>query len=140
MRSMAAPCSVPMIAEYDALRFIFAAYRGNIFASLERPGYLTEHLARISESVGVRFDPPESMVDLLGNIEMARGTTKAIALFTLNTDRYPASPKAWGSLAKAQLTAADTTQAIAALRRVLALMPGQPAASELLKRVGARRP
>ncbi|MEP7382799.1 MAG: alpha/beta hydrolase-fold protein, partial [Gemmatimonadota bacterium] len=131
--------SVPMIAEYDALRFIFAAYRGNIFASLERPAYLTEHFARISESLGVRFDPPESMVDLLGNLEMARDTTKAIALFTLNTDLYPASPNAWGSLAKAQLTAADTSQAIAALQRVLALKPGQPAATDLLKKVGARR-
>lgn len=132
--------SVPMIAEYDALRFIFSAYRGNLFASLERPAYLTEHFARISESLGVRFDPPESMVDLLGTIEMGRDTTKAIALYALNTELYPASPKAWGSLARARLAAGDTTHAVAALQRVVALKPGEPAATEQLKRIGVKKP
>lgn len=131
--------SVPMIAEYDALRFIFSAYRGNLFASLERPAYLTEHFQKISESLGARFDPPESMVDLLGNIEMSRDTTKAIALFTLNTELYSASPKAWKSLADARLAAGDTTRAIAALQKVVSLKPGQPAATELLRKVGGKK-
>ncbi len=132
--------SVPMIAEYDALRFIFSSYRGNLFASLERPAYLTEHFQKISESLGAHFDPPESMVDMLGSIEMTRDTTKAIALFSLNTELYPASPKAWKSLADARLASGDTTRAVTALQRVVALKPGQPAATELLRKVGTRKP
>jgi len=132
--------SVPMIAEYDALRFIFSSYKVELLKSLERPAYITEHFAKISESLGVRFTPPEPMVDLLGTIELGRDTTKAIALYQLNTELHAASPKAWMSLANAWMARGDSAQTVAALDRVLALRPGHAGATAMLGKLRARRP
>src|SRR5215207_5645414 len=46
--------SVPMIAEYDALRFIFDAYNVSLAQAIENPGYLAEHFARASASLGYK--------------------------------------------------------------------------------------
>lgn len=86
--------SVPLIAEYDALRFIFDGYRLDLARSLERPRHVVEHFARVSALLGYPMKPPESLVDMLGQFQMARDTTKAIALFSLNAELYPASPRA----------------------------------------------
>ena len=132
--------SVPLIAEYDALRFIFASYRGDLFRSIDRPAYVTGQFARISQELGVQFTPPEPMLDLLGRIAMGRDTTNAIALYELNTALHPASPNAWMSLAAARAARADSTRARAALDRVLALRPGHTEAIALRDKLRTRRP
>lgn len=123
--------SVPLIAEYDALRFIFAPFKGNLMQALARPSYITEHYARISRELGVPFTPPESMVDLLATVQSGQDAAKAVALYRLNTELYPTSPKAWVGLGGALLASGDTANATAALDRALALRPGYAAASAL---------
>ena len=85
--------SVPLIAEYDALRFIFAPYKLNLARALGSAAYVKVHFAAVSASLGYTVQPPESMVDLLAHIEMSQDTTKAIELFQLNADLYPGSPQ-----------------------------------------------
>src|SRR5205814_9522590 len=72
--------SVPLIAGYDALRFIFAAYRAELFKALDRAEFVKEHFAGVSASLGITMLPPERMVDMLGHIDLSRDTAKAIAL------------------------------------------------------------
>jgi uncharacterized protein len=123
--------SVPLIAEYDALRFIFAGYKGNLMQALDRPQYITEHFARVSRELGVPFTPPESMVDLLAMLQSTQDKAKAVGLFQLNTELHPASPKAWAGLGGALAATGDSARAIAALERALALKPGYQAAVAL---------
>jgi len=131
--------SVPLIAEYDALRFIFAGYKGNLMQALETPQYITEHFARVSRELGVRFTPPESMVDLLAMIQAGQDKAKAVALYQLNTELHPASPKAWAGLGGALMATGDSAKAIAAVDRALALKPGYPAAVEMRGKLRAGR-
>ena len=131
--------SVPMIAEYDALRFIFSAYAGDFAKSLARPAYVTEHFAAVSASLGVTMNPPEPMVDLLGQIAMSRDTTKAIALYRLNTELTPNSPHAWSALGDAWMAKGDTPQALTAFEKALALKPGDAHAAEMVRKVKGRK-
>jgi predicted alpha/beta superfamily hydrolase len=131
--------SVPLIAEYDALRFIFAGYKASLAQALEHPAYITEHFARVSRELGVRFTPPESMVDLLAMIQSGQDKDKAVGLYRLNTELHPASPKAWAGLGGALMATGDSARAIAAVERALTLKPGYAAAAELRGKLRAGR-
>ena len=132
--------SVPLIAEYDALRFIFAPYNVNFIEALERPGYLTEHFAQVSAALGYTVLPPERMVDLLGHAELSRDTTKAIDLFRLNAELYPASPKVHDALGDGWMAKGDFKQAIAFYEKSLALRPGNQHAKEMIRKMREGKP
>ncbi|MEP7347099.1 MAG: alpha/beta hydrolase-fold protein, partial [Gemmatimonadaceae bacterium] len=124
--------SVPLMAEYDALRFIFDGYKANLLMSLDRPAYITEHFARVSARLGYQMAPPESMVDLLGTIELSRDTTKALALLQLNTELYPKSPHAFVKLGDVRKAKGDAAGARSAYERALAINPQNQRAKEML--------
>ena len=60
----------------------------------------------------------------------------AVALFEMNSRRFPDSANAWDSLGEACLTAGDRERAIAHYRRSLELDPGNENAREVLDRLG----
>lgn len=115
--------SVPMIAEYDALRYVFAGYHVDIVRALDDPTYFTTHFAEISRRLGVTMRAPEAMVDQLATYALTRDTTKALALLQLNADNYPDSPHAFTALGDAAETHGEKARALAAFRRVLQLAP-----------------
>jgi predicted alpha/beta superfamily hydrolase len=127
--------SVPMIAEYDALRFIFAPYKVDFMRALERPKYLTDHFAEVSQTLGYEFKPPERMVDFLGHIELGRDTTKAIELFQLNAELYPTSPKVYDALGDGFMAKKDIAKATAWYEKSLALNPKNDHAREMIKKM-----
>jgi hypothetical protein len=131
--------SVPMIAEYDALRFIFDGYKANLMQSLDRPSFIVEHFAKVSARLGYQMLPPEGMVDLLATIALSRDTTKALALLQLNTELYPKSPHAFTALGDKTLARRDTTRARAAYERALAVSPGNLRAREMLAKLKGDR-
>ena len=132
--------SVPLIAEYDALHFIFASYKASLTAALDRPGSLTEHYAKVSASMGYEVLPPEFQLDLLGQINMSRDTTKAIEAFRMAADLYPTSPHAHASLAGAWQAKGDTKKAMAEYERTLALKPGDANAKAMIEKLKAAKP
>jgi hypothetical protein len=132
--------SVPLIAEYDALRFIFGSYQPSLWKSLDSPAYLREHFAAVSRDLGYRVLPPESAVDLLGQIQLMRDTAKALELFQMNAELYPASPHAYESLGAAWAAMRDTTRAIASYEKALALNPRDQRAREAIQKLRAGRP
>ena len=127
--------SVPMIAEYDALHFIFSGYKGDLVKAIDRPAYVREHFAQVSAQMGYTQLPPESMVDLLGQVAMTQDTAKGLELFTINTELYPSSPNAWASLGAALTTKGEKVKAIAAYERALALKPGRAAWRDALSKL-----
>ena len=116
--------SVPMIAEYDALRFIFDSYNVSLAEAIERPSYLTDHFARVSAALGYRVDPPEDVTDLIGRVALGRDTTAAIRILEMNAKLYPSSASALTSLGDAWVAKGDTTKAIGYYERAAAMRPG----------------
>lgn len=131
--------SVPLIAEYDALRFIFADYKSDLFKSLEQPAFITEHFARVSAKLGYRVLPPERMVDQFGQIALSRDTTKAVALMRLNAELYPRSSHAFVALGNTLVAKHDTTGARTAYGRSLELDPGNQRARDMLAKLTGGR-
>ena len=132
--------SVPLIAEYDALRFIFAAYKADLFKALDRAAFVKEHFARVSASLGFTMLPPERMVDMLGHLDLSRDTAKAIDLFQMNADLYPASPKAWDALAEGWQAKGDAAKAIGFYEKSLALNPKNQHAKDMIRKLKETKP
>ncbi len=126
--------SVPMIAEYDALRFIFDGYKPDVMKILDRPALMSEHFAAVSAKLGYPVRPPEKLVDRIGQIALGRDTTKAIALMQSNADLYPQSAHAFSALGTMLMAKRDTARARVAYQRSLELDPkSQPVRDMLLK-------
>jgi uncharacterized protein len=124
---------VPLIAEYDALRFIFAGFTLDVQRAIERPAFISEHYARVSTLLGYRVLPPEAMVDRLGLA--VTDTAQVVALRRMNTELYPSSGRAWAVLGTTLLARRDTAGAVAALERSLAVRPTNKSTQEMLRKL-----
>ena len=127
--------SVPMIAEYDALRFIFDSYNVALLEAIERPGYLAEHFAKASAVLGYRMDPPEDMVDLVGHVAIGRDTTAAVQLLEMNAKLHPTSANAVASLGDVWLAKKDTAKALEFYEKSLAMRPGLQRAKDAVRKL-----
>ncbi|GLU55208.1 periplasmic siderophore cleavage esterase IroE family protein [Dyadobacter frigoris] len=100
--------SVPLISEYDGLRFIFDFYKlpSGTEASFFNPDdksdasqILTRHFQMVSQHLGYRMLPPESLVSIFANtLQENYLSIKALSLFKLNAFNYPDSYSALSSL------------------------------------------
>jgi hypothetical protein len=89
--------SVPLIAEYDAIRFIFNYYHLSLFYN----GYRNiENLyENVSKHFGYKVKPPESMVNELAYTDLYfKHFDEALYLFKLNVINYPESYNAYDSM------------------------------------------
>lgn len=124
--------SVPLITEYDALRFLFPWYRLKGLDQFFMEGAeddpekllakLDEHYKRVSEHFGYQVPPSESDVNSLGyaSMQMNRPAT-AKAMFELNIRNYPESANVYDSMGDFYLDQEDTLQAIEQFKRALEL-------------------
>jgi predicted alpha/beta superfamily hydrolase len=132
--------SVPLIAEYDALRFIFASYQADIAKALEGPAYLTTHFANVSATLGYDVRPPESIVNGFGNSVLLLDPAKSIEFFRMNTELYPGSSRAFAALGDGLLAKGDIKQAIANFEKSLVLNPKNQHAADMIKKLQAATP
>jgi predicted alpha/beta superfamily hydrolase len=127
--------SVPLIAEYDALRFIFDSYKLDLQKAARRPALIPEHFAKVSAALGYPVRPPEKLVDRIAGFD----TSATVAILSLNTTVYPKSAHAFQVLGSALLVRHDTTKARAAFTRALELDPQNQSAKDALSKLGAAR-
>jgi hypothetical protein len=128
--------SVPFIAEYDALRFIFEGYRVPLGRVLAEPALLTEHFRDVSTRLGKTFGPSERMTMLLATVAVQQDSAKAIELAELAMELHPGSrrpPELLGDLWAAR---ADTARALGYYERALARSPGNETLREKLDKLG----
>lgn len=79
--------------------------------------------------------PPEGPVNVLGyELSQAGRHDDAIAVFRLNTELHPDSANTWDSLSDGYLAAGRRDEALAAVRRLLELLPADPARDTELER------
>ena len=120
--------SVPLVSEYEGLRFIFDYYRFNLTAKEftdSTAGVVAKfknYYALVSKEMGYKFSPPEQNINYLGYDAMSKKQyTKAGAFFRMNMDYYPKSSNVYDSYADALVAQKDTASAIAYYKKALAI-------------------
>ncbi|MEZ4993855.1 MAG: alpha/beta hydrolase-fold protein [Saprospiraceae bacterium] len=132
--------SVPLIAEYDAFRFIFASYQFRIsyedYIDPESDMYerVIDHYRRLSAEWGYRIRPQEDFVNNLGHAFLNLDQfAVAGQLFQLNVENYPTSFRVYDSLGDYYRTLGDKENAITNYRRALSLNENASSAAKLEK-------
>ena len=128
--------SVPVIAEYDALRFLFDGYGAPLQQIIEEPAQLTEHFRKVSEGLGADFRPSEAMIRLLSQVTLARDTAKAIEFGEIRTELYPESFRAWEFLGDVWAAKGDTAKARVCYEQALEKGADPAAIREKLDKLG----
>lgn len=100
--------SVPLIAEYDGLRFLFNFYdfpkgfQSDVMdknAKIDISAVFRDHYANISKRMGYQILPPENMVNQAAYYLMVAGLNdRAYALLDLNIKNYPDSFNVYDSM------------------------------------------
>jgi len=130
--------SVPMIAEYDALRFIFDGYRAPLLQMLEQPDQLLEHYRAVSERLGATFTPSERMLQLLASVGMQRDTAKAIELGEIRARLYPESHRALEFLGDAWAARGDKAKARSYFEQAIAKGGNAASIGEKIDKLGGQ--
>jgi hypothetical protein len=131
--------SVPLISEYDALRFIFADYRVPLQRVIAEPAFLMEHFQSASERLGETFRPSETLVRRLAQAMLGQDTTKAIAFGEIRVELYPESSRAYEFLGDVWAAKGDVEKARVYYEDALARSPDDDAIREKLNELGVAR-
>ena len=135
--------SVPLISEYDGLRFIFSWYR----LKLSPPDFMSadtgivqkyrRHYQAVSKELGYKVAPPEMQINGLGYFILSqKHYQKAAALFRMNIENYPQSGNTYDSYADALLEMKDTAGAIANYKKAYAITKAEETKQKLDKLSG----
>lgn len=120
--------SVPLIATYDAIRFIFQFnqlklsipdqinFNKAVFTKIEK------HFDNVSQHLGYKVNVPENLVNAYGYQSLGKKDMDLAGyLFQLNVVNYPQSPNVYDSLGDFYEANGDKKNAIANYEKVLSL-------------------
>ena len=120
--------SVPLITEYDGLRFIFDYYplkmkqkdmQDTTMATVRKIG---KHYQMVSAHFGYEVHPPELQINNLGYQALGRRQfAKAGYLFKWNVENYPQSANVYDSYGDYFVAVGDKANAIAQFQKALTL-------------------
>ncbi|MFM9911776.1 MAG: alpha/beta hydrolase [Chitinophagaceae bacterium] len=118
--------TVPLLSEYDGLRFIFDYY---FFDANEKDfmdstaliaSKLKKHYAKVSGEMGYKNAAPEALINYLAYDALGKNhNTKSKELFELNREWYPESSKVYDSYADYYLAKKDTINTIENYKKAL---------------------
>jgi len=127
--------SVPLIATYDGLRFIFEDYPSGT-RDIVSPEQLRKQYQLFSEKIGGNFIPPEGVINSLGY--QAMGGKKydvALQYFQMNIDYYPQSANVYDSMGELWMKKGDTKKAIDYYEKSLKLNPHNENAKMFIRKM-----
>ena len=135
--------SVPLISEYDGLRFIFSWYRFKFLPTdFTSPGTevvqrMKKHYQNVSKEFGFKVSPPEMQINGLGYFMLGqKHLDKAAALFEMNVENYPQSGNAYDSYADALIAKKDTVAAITNYQKAFAITKSEETKQKIDKLQG----
>jgi len=130
--------SVPLITEYDALRFFFDFFplKFGMNDFTDSTGTLAtkyqNHFAHLSKKMGYQIKPDEMEINYMGYDFLGRKLYKtAESLFKLNVENYPESFNVYDSYGDYFIAAGDTTSAIIQLKKALAIKENEESRKKL---------
>jgi predicted alpha/beta superfamily hydrolase len=129
--------SVPLIAEWDGLRFIFDGFKVDI----RNPDstMIKAHFARVSKALGYSVLPPEKLLERLSGYLPPDSAAKAIGLLRFSSRLYPKSPRVFASLGDVLLAQHDTAAARSAFEQSIAMNPKDQRIKDLLGKLTAAK-
>ncbi len=132
--------TVPLIAIYSGLVFMFEGYRFPYEEAYENPSIVTERYRKFSAKMGMEFKPPEPWLNYLGHslLRKKNDVNGAIDVFRENVEAYPKSSNAYESLAEAYLVKGDKSLAIQNYEKAIELFPDAKNAHAQLKKLEMR--
>jgi uncharacterized protein len=115
--------SVPLISEYDALRYLFSWYElkdvdefffpDSKLTVQDLTDRISNHYKTISEHFGYPVMPDEGLVNGMGYGFLQNNKPEhAFAMFKMNVDNYPQSANVYDSMGDCYLAQQDTANAI----------------------------
>lgn len=114
--------SIPLLAQVDALRHLYAGYRFHNDKLEKGFTFAQQHFQDVSKTVGWPLTIPEDVINSLGYAALSGGKTQdAIALFKRNVEANPNSANAYDSLADGYAKAGMWKDAARASDRAVAL-------------------
>jgi predicted alpha/beta superfamily hydrolase len=120
--------SIPLITEYDGLRFIFSYYKLKFEpedftdSSLAFVTKYKTHCQTISKELGYKVLPPEVLTNGLAyQAASSKFITKAAAFYKLNIDNYPASSNVYNAYGDLLTSMRDTANAILYYQKAFAI-------------------
>lgn len=114
--------SIPLLAQVDALRHLYAGYRFHNDKLEKGFTFAQQHFQDVSKTVGWSLAIPEDVINSLGYAALSEGKTRdAIALFKRNVEANPHSANAYDSLADGYAKAKEWKDAVRASSRAVAL-------------------
>lgn len=135
--------SVPLITEYDGLRYIFRWNRLRFSpADFNKPGIavvdkIKKHYATVSREMGYTVLPPEMDINGLGYFALSqKKLDKAAALFELNIANYPNSGNTYDSYGDLLLAKNDTAAAITNFKKALEMTKSEETRQKLDRLTG----
>lgn len=128
--------SVPLISEYDALRFIFDGYQLPLARVMSRPELLTDHFAAVSRQLGVDFRPSERVIGMLAQFTTARDSAAAISFGEMRAELYPESFRAHEFLGDMWAAQGEPSRARGHYEAALARSPGNEAITSKIEDLG----
>ena len=132
--------SVPLIAEYDAFRFIFDKYRFKLSfkdftdSTVDLANKFEKHYQEVSKLFGYKVSPPENMSNGLGYEFLQRKQyAKAGQFFKMNVDNYPESYNVYDSYGDYFLANGDKSKAIEYFKKSLSIKENPESRKKLNK-------
>jgi predicted alpha/beta superfamily hydrolase len=123
--------SSPLIAEYDAFRFLFSYYKlpketdaalYDASAKLDVAAVIEAHYADVSKHMGYKLLPPETILDAMGHDYLEVNLNeRALALFTLNTKYYPGNAGVYVAMGDYYTVKKDKEKAVELYNKALKL-------------------
>lgn len=130
--------SVPLITEYNALRFFFDFFplKFNMKDYTDSTAALADkyktHFALLSQKMGYTLKPDEGEINFIGyEILKQKQYKKAGDLFRLNIENYPEGYNVYDSYADYLIAIGDKTNAIVYLKKALAISENEESRKKL---------
>ena len=140
--------SSPLIAEYDAFRFLFNYYRlpnevdaalYDASAKLDVAAVIDEHYADVSKHMGYKLLPPERILDAMGHDYLEVNLNdRALALFTLNIKYYPNSAGVYAAVGDYYTVKKDKLKAVEFYNKALKLKDDPQTRKKLSKIISSK--
>lgn len=138
--------SVPLIAEYDALRFFFDFFplKFTMMDFTDSTGALADkyqnHFAHLSEKMGYQIKPDEGEINYLGYDFLGRKMYKtAERLFKLNVENYPESYNVYDSYGDYFIAVKDKKNAILQFKKALSIKENEGSRKKLTELEGDKK-
>jgi predicted alpha/beta superfamily hydrolase len=132
--------SVPIIAEYDGLRYIFDKYRFKLSfkayddSTFDLANKFKEHYQEVSKLFGYKVSPPENMINGLGyEFLQQKQYDKAGQFFKMNVNNYSESSNVYDSYGDYFLAIGNKSKAIEYFKRALSIKENPESRKKLNK-------